>query len=91
MSCTLALSCKEESTSIHSNGLVLDLGSPSVDGCGWVIKSDDQIFKPKSIPVNFQTDSLPVIITYIKLNTIFQCGFSQVKYNEINLESISKI
>jgi hypothetical protein len=72
-------------------GLVIDLGDPSVDGCGWGIKIDIKVFKPLELPVEFQNDSLPVRLQYTLLEDSINCGLLlQQVYPQIKIIKIQK-
>lgn len=51
-------------------------GDPAVDGCGWLLKGDNMVFKPVDLPKKYQRDSLRVEILYRVLEERSTCGFS---------------
>ena len=72
-------------------GLVIDLGDPSVDGCGWGIKIDIKVFKPLELPVEFHHDSLPVLLQYTLMGDSTNCGLLlQQVYPQIKISKIQK-
>ncbi len=67
-------SCKHEGED-YKMGLVLDSGSPSVDGCGWVIKIDSTIYFPNNLAEQFHRDRLEIKLVYKDLNREYECGY----------------
>ena len=58
----------------NSNGTVI-FDDPALDGCGWVIRINDQTYLPINLDEQYQQDGLSVEIDYEKLNKV-PCGNS---------------
>jgi hypothetical protein len=84
--------CKKDGNkSKKANGMVLNLGNPAADGCGWVIRVDHVDYTPINLDTTFQQDSLQVKVTYDLLQSRFQCGFAaNIGFSEIKIKSISE-
>lgn len=55
---------------------VRDWGSPSVDGCGWVIQiSSDSIYSPINLAEDFKVHELKVLIDFKETGEDWVCGF----------------
>ena len=67
-----------EEKSLHSdNATVTFSGGVAADGCGWLIKLDNNnegVYSPLKLPAKYRKDSLKIYITYEILMTRFQCG-----------------
>ena len=65
--------CPEEAT-----GLILDLGDPAVDGCGWVVQMtlDDTPlnYRPDTLAEAFKVDSLSVTVNFKQTVGTSPCG-----------------
>lgn len=60
------------------DGMVLFLGDPALDGCGWVIQliidGNDIEYRPDTLADNFKVDMLPVNIQYKQILDVSVCG-----------------
>lgn len=74
----IGISCESDSTptGIIEDATVVWGGDPSKDGCGWLLETQDSIYKPMEIPSGFEVDNLKVVINYQKLNSKYICGWS---------------
>jgi hypothetical protein len=82
---------KEEQDNIQiKQGLVLNYGDPSVDGCGWVIQINEIIYSPLKLDAEFQKDSLKINIEYRVLNATATCGWYNPGYSKIEIIKIYK-
>ncbi len=64
---TLSFSCTKETqeNSQWKEAIVKNDGSPSVDGCGWVVIVQDTLYEPKTlIDSIFRFDSLEILLKY---------------------------
>lgn len=60
-----AYSCKKSTERVSFlEAKVLDLGSPSVDGCGWGIRVGDDIYSPINLSENYKEDNKAVLIEF---------------------------
>ncbi|RYY36599.1 MAG: hypothetical protein EOP46_05880 [Sphingobacteriaceae bacterium] len=92
--CTLIIAfsaCKKDERTIEADGIVLDLGNPNADGCGWAIQINNTHYKPEHLDVQFQQDSLLVRVDYKKLKTTYLCGFgANINMPNIQVKHIRK-
>lgn len=72
------------------SGMILYMGDPAVDGCGWLIKIDTMLYSPITLGSSFQKDSLKVILDYELLNSTWNCGWRIPGYFQINIKNIQK-
>ena len=69
---------KDKEDGITTKALVVFTGDLAVDGCGWLIKIDDNTegyYHPDKLADNLKVDSLSVKITYSHTKQKFNCGF----------------
>ncbi|MBD1420201.1 hypothetical protein [Sphingobacterium chuzhouense] len=80
--------CKKEEQWI--NATVLDFGNPKVDGCGFVIEIDGNIYFPVNLGEKYQTDKKEVKLQYNILEDMHACGFPQsgAKYQKASIKEI---
>jgi hypothetical protein len=72
--------------------IVVDLGSPAVDGCGWAINIDNITYIPDNLDEQYKQNRLKVMIVYENTSQIYQCpGFSEINYDKIIIKQIMKI
>lgn len=68
----------EGSCAIETNGKILDLGDPALDGCGWVIQFDVdgtlENHRADSLATNFLQNDLEVTIEYHTTTEESICG-----------------
>ncbi len=84
--------CKKENLIKNINATIIDAGNTAADGCGWLIKIDASAtsYHADNLPVDFQKDKLPVIVSYHLLNTKFSCGLLSNNISVINIDAIKK-
>jgi hypothetical protein len=85
----MLISCKK--TSPEYDGLIKDYGSPSLDGCSWVIEIDGVDYKPTFLQDQFKIDSLEVRLTHEDLKERTNCGLLPDAIDQIKILEISKI
>ncbi len=72
------ISYVEGTCPISTKAKVVDLGDPTIDGCGWIISVDiDGVavnFRPDNLPTAFQKDGLVVAIAYRETEDLSPCG-----------------
>lgn len=78
-----------ETDILTGSGLILYYGDPAVDGCGWVIEVKDITYSPTNLDPKFKKDSLEVILNYRILKSIWNCGWRNPGYQEIELSEIN--
>ncbi len=66
-------------------------GAPEVDGCGWLINVDDQLYHPEALDESLKTDNLKVRIDYILTREIFRCGRGGVSYKTIRILKVEEL
>ena len=76
--------CPEE-----RDGVVLDLGNPAADGCGWIIQFDFEgeavNYRPDTLAEEFMVNGLSVQVNYTLTKEFEPCGLgSQIPVIEIN-------
>ncbi len=69
----LGNSCKKDSNLIQAK--VLDSGSEAVDGCGWLIIINKEMYYPTNLSTDFQKNGQKILIRYKLLNEDKVCGF----------------
>jgi hypothetical protein len=76
---------------ISTNATIIDEGDPAVDGCGWIIKTDeaDSTFNVPDLAGQYKIANLKVHIDYHKLTTRYFWGFNPVGITEIKLDTIT--
>jgi hypothetical protein len=86
-----AFTCGKENEKIKwVEAVILDLGDPSVDGCGWAIEINNIINIPEYLDEEYKQNELKVMIVYENTSQIYQCpGFSGMKYNKISIKQIN--
>jgi len=71
------VSCKKDGNLLTANATIIDTGSVAVDGCGWLIKlNDNTTYEATNLATDFQKNNLQIRISYHLLTTKFQCGNS---------------
>jgi hypothetical protein len=90
----LVPSCKKNGSpaaTLTANGTIINTGAIAADGCGWLIKlNDNSEYSPVNLSSDFQQDNLKVNVSYIILSTNTACGsvannggVRQIKLNTI--------
>ena len=69
----------------NASGLILFYGEPAVDGCGWIIKINDNEYSPLALDDSFKKDSLEVIVDFNYLDSYWPCGWREPGYQEIEV------
>ena len=90
--CACLVSCKNNNENPIGNTkfeVIVDLGNPALDGCGWVIQIDGENNRATEIDSNFLEDSLLVRIHYNKLQSVSTCGLGS-HISEIEINNISR-
>ena len=88
----IMVSCgkRNESDIQPENGIVLNYGDPSVDGCGWMLVINKVVYSPVNLNASFQKDSLNVVVEYQPLNSTFKCGWGTTGYQQIKITNIKR-
>ncbi|RVU02628.1 hypothetical protein EOD41_01425 [Mucilaginibacter limnophilus] len=68
--------CKKDERTIEADGLIIDLGNPAADGCGWAIQINNTHYKPEFLDEKFQQDSMVVRVDYKLLKNSYSCGIA---------------
>jgi hypothetical protein len=93
----IASSCKKSQSTttatVTANATIVNSGEIAADGCGWIIKLDDQTeFSPVNLSTDLEQDNLKVSITYTRLSTYTGCGMlaGNPGMHQIKINSIEK-
>lgn len=80
--------CQKEE--LWVDAVILDFGSSAVDGCGFVIQIEDQIYYPVNLEEKYHIDGKNVKVQYNTLEEMHTCGFphSGVIFQKINIRKI---
>ena len=81
----------ELDSSALEKGLVIDFGSPSYDGCEWVIKSGKVEYSPTKLPETFKIDRLEIMMVAEKMEEKYFCGARMAGLNKINIIYIDSL
>lgn len=75
--------CEKEERWVDA--IVLDFGSPAVDGCGFVLEIGGNIYFPINLEEKYLVDKKEIRLQYSVLEDMQACGFphSGVEYQEI--------
>lgn len=77
-----------------TSALVLDYGSVSLDGCGYLILlgdgADAELVRPTNLPDIFQKDSAELWVDFIAVDSQYTCGLQAVSYNQVELQLITE-
>lgn len=68
---------KSDTNTFSTEGLTYYAGNPSMDGWGWLIKTDSAVYAPVDLEATFQLDSLSITFNFSKLNTNWICGWRE--------------
>ncbi len=58
------------------DAIVLDLGSPYLDGCGFLIEIEQKVYYPIHLAEIHHIDKKTVKVRYNALDKMYTCGFS---------------
>ena len=83
-------SCKKEKEKpVFYEGIIRDYGSPSVDGCGWMIEIDGIDYMPVNLSERYRNNGTAVILAFKVIDEKYECGFSaQQNYEKIKILKI---
>lgn len=72
------------------DAMVLDFGSPAVDGCGFVLEIGDSIYFPANLQEKYQVDKKEIQLKYRLLEDLKTCGFSdsEARYQKLTINAI---
>lgn len=86
----LFCACRKDKA-VTVDALVVDEGSVMVDGCGWHIIAGGIDYIPDNLSHEFETDSLPVRVTFTSVDSA-GCGLTaNLKTHPLmNIKSIKK-
>ncbi|HHB52519.1 MAG TPA: hypothetical protein ENK75_05695 [Saprospiraceae bacterium] len=92
ISATVISSCHKKDPNENINwieGLVINDGSPAVDGCGWVIVVQDKRYEPKQqLDSEFRYDSLKIEVDFVLTDKNGNYCFGSLK--QIDIKHIRK-
>jgi|GEM_PF-1536126 len=89
---TILLSAGCSKQKVWIEAVIIDAGSPSVDGCGFLIEIEDQIYYPINLEEKYQVDQKRFKIRYVALEDVYTCGFpySDNKFLKIEIREIEE-
>jgi len=70
---------------------VVYTGTFANGGCEWAISIDSDLFQPRNLPAEFQTDGLNVQVTYRLVQTTAECPNAQNYGGLIHLNRIKRV
>jgi hypothetical protein len=65
--------------------MVVYMGEPEVDGCGWLMQIDGEYFYPVNLADEFKVDSLELQIKYYYDPVEYRCGRGGTRYTSIHI------
>ena len=87
----LICGCRKDShiNDLKTDAIILDLGNPAADGCGWVIRVGNIDYKPENLDSKWERDSLKVRINYDMMKGSYSCGIAaNIGFSYIHLNDI---
>lgn len=78
----LFFSCNKQKS---IKGTVKDYGAPELDGCGWVIDVNGEIFKPTNLDAEYKVHELDIKFDYKDLKSTVGCGINPNAFKQIEL------
>lgn len=78
----------DDITNGWTEALVVNMGDPKVDGCGWMIKINGEHYYPVNLDDEYRKEALPVRIRYTYDPVEFRCGRGGVRYPSIRITQI---
>lgn len=89
------VSCHEDPNEFceygFTEGTVIYLGAPEVDGCGWKIQIGEVYYHPVNLSLDYQINDLPILIKYEADSEYFHCGYRiGMDYQSIRITEIRK-
>jgi hypothetical protein len=75
----MCFSCSSDEGTLETNkdfvnAEVIYTGEPEVDGCGYMLKIEDDRYKPVNLPSQYQQHKLQVMIIYQEDPAGYLCG-----------------
>ena len=82
--------CKKAENGEWIDATVLDFGSPAVDGCGFLLQVEDNLYYPENLQEKDQVDKKRVKVRFSLLDEMKPCGFpySPIKHQKVNIRDI---
>jgi hypothetical protein len=72
-------------------GVVYFTGEPAVDGCGWLLLMDGEVYSVKNIPSELEIDGLDIWLKGVVEDDSFSCGLGGTSYPVFNIsEAVQK-
>ena len=82
----LLLSCRKSGT--LTDAIILDAGNTNADGCGWIVRIDNDFYHPEELDTLYRIDGMHVKISYHVTSNDFICGIGGLLYDEIAITEI---
>lgn len=88
--------CKKEEEvfpkdTLIAQGEITDWGSPAVDGCGWLIKIDENTFAMDNFNEKFKENNLQVKVYYLQTDFHYLCGRGGKPFRVIRILKMEKL
>ncbi|CEN33309.1 hypothetical protein [Capnocytophaga cynodegmi] len=88
--------CKKEEEvfpkdTLIAQGEITDWGSPIVDGCGWLIKIDENTFAMDNFNEKFKENNLKVKVYYLQTDFHYLCGRGGKPFRVIRILKMEKL
>lgn len=81
------VSCNSDDELEITKATIIDSGNPALDGCGWLVRTPSEDYKPVNLPVEFEVDGLTVTVTYMILKEKGDCDAPN-SIRQINIKKI---
>lgn len=91
LSCKKGNNCEDQLPhNLEVLATVIDGGSPTWDGCGWLLQVGDKRYRPVLLETSFQENLLQVEVRYRVKGTDYRCGRGGQPIPEIEIVSIKR-
>jgi len=68
-----------------TDATVVFMGDPAVDGCGWLVRIDDELYYPVNLADEYRIDSLELQIRYYYDPVEYRCGRGGTRFPSIRI------
>ena len=70
---------------VWSDAWVRDQGSPSLDGCGFLLEMEGVLFHPRGMDTTLFVADLPVRVEFQETTHLYQCGLAAQTYPVVDV------
>ena len=81
----VVLACNKQKS---KDGVVKDYGPIALDGCGWVIEVNGEVYSPTNLDSVYQSNDLNITFDFKKLKSTIKCGLQADVYDQIEILKI---